>query len=504
MSATKLLIAALGGEGGGVLTTWIVSAAQSCNLPVQATSIPGVAQRTGATTYYIEIWPETWDALGGAEPVLALSPAPGEVDVLAATELLETGRQIQTGFVTPDRTMLIASMHRVFATSEKMKMGDGRADHKQLVQAAGDRSKSHILFDMEDAARDVGAHISAVMLGAIAGCGALPIAEDVFRDGIRAEGKAVEANLAGFEVGLAAAKGELIAREITPEDRYAEVAGADPLVARAKETFAPALQETLDHAVRRLIDWQDTAYAALYLDRLEPFRDADPVLQEAVARQLAVRMSFEDVMRVAQAKTRPERFARIRAETGAASTDLVKVTEFLKPGLAEFCDVLPEKIAGAILRRAETSPGLRNFQRGMELNSSTVSGYLKLRTLAGLRRWRRGTWRFRREQENITHWLDLITRAVSLDTGLAREVAECARLIKGYSDTHRRGTANFGRIEAALIVPALAGEGDPQVAAADIARARDAALDDPEGDSLGSALSAAARAVPASAAAAAE
>ena len=52
-----ILIAALGGEGGGVLTDWIVAAASQLGFPVQSTSIPGVAQRTGATTYYIEIVP---------------------------------------------------------------------------------------------------------------------------------------------------------------------------------------------------------------------------------------------------------------------------------------------------------------------------------------------------------------------------------------------------------------------------------------------------------------
>ena len=207
-------------------------------------------------------------------------------------------------------------------------------------------------------------------------------------------------------------------------------------------------------------------------------------------------MSFEDVIRVAQAKTRPERFARIRAETAAADGDLVKVTEFLKPGLAEFCDVLPERIAAMVLRRAEKSERLRNFQRGMELNSSTVTGYLKLRLLAGMRRFRRGTWRFRREQENIQSWLASVGKALPLNAALAAEIAECARLIKGYSDTHRRGTANFARIDAALIRPALAGEIDAAAAAGSIAAAREAALADPEGDALSKALSACAQAVP--------
>lgn len=485
-----LLVAALGGEGGGVLTSWIVNAAQDSNLPVQATSIPGVAQRTGATTYYIEIWPETWDTLGDREPVFALSPSPGEVDIFASTELLETGRQIQSGYVTPDRTLLIASTHRVFATSEKMQMGDGRADSKQLVQAAGERSKSQILFDMEDSARDSGAHISAVLLGAIAGCGALPIPEETFRAGIRSEGKAVDANLAGFEAGLRAAQGDVAVQAQQPDDRYAHVKGAEPLLTRAAETFPADLQPVLAHAIPRLIDFQDAAYAGLFLHRLATFAKSDVEIQGAVAKHLAVRMSFEDVIRVAQAKTRPERLARIRAETGAAAGDTVIVTEFLKPGIAEFCDVLPEGIARLILARAGKSESLRNWHKGMELNSSSVTGFLKLRMLAGMRRWRRGTWRYRREQETIEAWLGMIERAQKLSTPLALEIAECARLIKGYGDTHKRGSGNFARIAAALIAPALAGEIDADRAAESIAAARDAALADPEGETLAKTLSA--------------
>ena len=98
MSATRpitLLIAALGGEGGGVLTDWIVTAAEAAGFPVQSTSIPGVAQRTGATTYYIEIFPVPARELGGKRPVLALTPGVGDIDVAVASELLEAGRPVE-------------------------------------------------------------------------------------------------------------------------------------------------------------------------------------------------------------------------------------------------------------------------------------------------------------------------------------------------------------------------------------------------------------------------
>ena len=90
----SILIAALGGEGGGVLTGWLVDAAIRSDLPVQSISTPGVAQRTGATTYYVEIYPETNAALGDRRPILALYPSPGAIDVMVASELIEAGRAL--------------------------------------------------------------------------------------------------------------------------------------------------------------------------------------------------------------------------------------------------------------------------------------------------------------------------------------------------------------------------------------------------------------------------
>src|ERR1700704_3764905 len=148
-----MLIAALGGEGGGVLTDWIVSAAASAGYPVQSTSIPGVAQRTGATTYYIEILPVTFAALGGKRPVLALTPGGGDVDVVVASELMEAGRAIGNGFVTPDRTAMIASTHRSYAIAERMAMGDGRYDVGRLGQAIETHARRHLLFDMAGGAK---------------------------------------------------------------------------------------------------------------------------------------------------------------------------------------------------------------------------------------------------------------------------------------------------------------------------------------------------------------
>jgi indolepyruvate ferredoxin oxidoreductase, alpha subunit len=488
-----ILIAALGGEGGGVLTDWIVAAAASQNFPVQSTSIPGVAQRTGATTYHIEMVPTALPDAQNRKPILALAPGVGDVDLVVASELMEAGRAIAGGFVTPDRTVTIASTSRSYLVVEKMAMGDGRFDQQRLIQSVEKHSKSTLLLDLEAIARDSGAMISAVMLGAIAGAGALPIPAEAFETAIRADGKAVEANLRGFRAGYDAARGGSQLRS-APIKRYqAPAASLADLESEIAKMPAPA-RVFMTEGVRRLAAYQDFAYARLYLDRLAPIRDADAKagadgqLLAETARHLAVRMSYEDVIRVAQAKIDPARLERIAAEMGIRPDQTFTVTEFLKPGVEEFCSILPPWLARRILALAERHAGLGRAHWGMAVNTASVSGFARFYVLAKLRRLRPRTWRYQQEQREIEAWLGLIARAAPLSAELAVEIAECARLIKGYGDTHKRGSDNYRVIVAQVIEPALAGRLPVRQAADAIASARTAALLDPEGEALSKCL----------------
>ncbi len=488
-----LLIAALGGEGGGVLTDWIVSAAHASGLPVQSTSIPGVAQRTGATTYYIEIYPVPHKELGGKRPVLALAPGVGDLDMVVASELLEAGRAISSGFVTADRTLLVSSSSRVYLTVEKMQMADGRYDSERLVKAVSESAREHLLFDMEAAAKQAGAIVNSVMLGAIAGSGRLPIPAEAFEAAIRHDGKAVESNLRGFRNGLAAARDQLPVPLARPGKRPAKATLA------ALETEAAALPEAArafaTEGVRRLVAYQDLDYARLYLERLKPIAEADAranaggQLLRETARHLAVRMSFEDVIRVAEAKIAPERFRRIEGEIGAKDQPYV-ITEFLKPGIEELCQVLPPRLARAIVAYADKRGWLGRVYFGMELKTTTVWGYSRFWALAKLRRFRPKSWRYAEEQAVIDAWLARIVAAAKLSGDLAREVAECARLIKGYGDTWKRGFASYQTIEARVIVPVLERRMPVRTGIDAVASARAAALLDPEGESLARALAA--------------
>jgi indolepyruvate ferredoxin oxidoreductase alpha subunit len=490
-----VLIAALGGEGGGVLTDWIVAAAESQNFPVQSTSIPGVAQRTGATTYHIELVPTPVSKSDKRRPILALAPGIGDVDLVVASELMEAGRAIAGGFVTPNRTATIASTSRSYLVVEKMAMGDGRYDQQRLIQSVEKNSRITLLLDLEAIAREAGAMINAVMLGAIAGAGALPIPADAFEAAIRADGKAVDANLRGFRAGFDAARGGSHLRSDPTKRHHAPAAS----LADLESEIAPmpeAARAFMTEGVRRLAAYQDLAYARLYLDRLGPIRDADAKagadgrLMAETARHLAVRMSYEDVIRVAQAKIDPARFARIAAQMGIKPDQPFAVTEFLKPGVEEFCSILPPWLARPILAFAERHAKFAAAHWGMEINTASLSGFLRFYILARLRRFRPRTWRYQEEQRDIGNWLKLILRAAPLSAELAIEIAECARLIKGYGDTHKRGSDNYRVIVAQVTEPALAGQIPVRQAADAIASARTAALLDPEGEALAKCLAA--------------
>ncbi|HYC18435.1 MAG TPA: indolepyruvate oxidoreductase subunit beta family protein [Pseudolabrys sp.] len=488
-----MLIAALGGEGGGVLTQWIVTAAAEAGFPVQSTSIPGVAQRTGATTYYIEILPVPSRELGGKRPVLALTPGVGDIDIAVASELLEAGRAVANGYATSDRTHVIGSLSRFYAMDEKIAMGDGRFDRDKLIRVIKDHAKQALLVDMDALAKQSGSIINAVMLGAIAGCGRLPLKPEQYEAAIREDGKSVDTNLRGFRAGFEAARAN--ARPAPFTEKKTNAAGTPALVEHeVARTFPAVAQVTGLEGVRRLIHYQNVPYAWLYLSRLRPIAEADQTigaqgkLLKEVARHLAVRMSYEDVVRVAQAKISPARMRRIAQDELRVNDEPFSVHDFLKPGIEELCQLLPSFLARPILRFAERKGWLGRVYFGMEINTTSISGYLRFLMLAKLRPLRPYGHRYKQEQQQIESWLVLIREATRHSAGFALEVAECARLIKGYGDTHARGLANYRTIEDRVIRPALAGQIPQQRAADAVASARTAALVDPEGESLAKCL----------------
>jgi indolepyruvate ferredoxin oxidoreductase beta subunit len=329
--------------------------------------------------------------------------------------------------------------------------------------------------------------ISAVMLGALAASRHLPIPQDALIAAIRAEGKAAEANIRGFEAGCGAAEGAAAPPSIVGPDKrtLAGARGLRSLEAEAARSFPSEAAVIAVEGLRRLYRYQSRAYARLYLKRLKAIADADQAAQaegrllREAARQLAVRMSYEDVIRVAAAKIAPERIGRIERDMGARQGERVRIVEFLKPGLDEICQILPVPLAAA-----ERREWLRKLHFAMELETTSISGYLRLWGLARLRAIRPWTHRYQEEQRAIEDWLALVAEAAKRSPAFALEVAECARLLKGYGDTLRRGRSNFAVIESRVIRPVLAGQIPLEMGVDAIASARTAALVDPDGEGL--------------------
>ena len=486
----KIAILAMGGQGGGVLSNWLIRAAERSGYLAQSTSVPGVAQRTGATVYYLEFFPR--DAAGDDPAVLALMPVPGRVDLVIAGELIEGGRAVLRGLVTPDRTTALVSTHRDYAIAEKSAPGDGRANTGRIMEAVTENAKRFIGFDMDALAGKTGSVISSVLLGAAAGSGALPFTRDTFIDVIREGGVAVEANLKGFDAGYARSQ-ERQEEQERPE--ALRTAGkpvhkhAQALLDRVRAEFPPQTHEVIRAAVAKLADYQDMRYAHQYLDRLQPVLGADSAdrdyrLTVETARYLALGMAYEDAIRVADLKTRSGRFARVRKEVQAETGQVVTWQEFMHPRVQELCDIMPAW-KGALHMKI---PILRNFiglfcGRGRKINTTSLSGFLLLSMLAGLRVTRRGTLRYKTETVALEKWLATVLSYAATDYDLAVEVAECQRLVKGYGETHERGTASFRRIMDAL--DALRKRPG---AAAKVRELREAALADEQGEELAAML----------------
>lgn len=490
-----IAVLAIGGQGGGVVSNWLVALAESRGWVVQATSVPGVAQRTGATVYYLEMI-----EAGGQAPVLALMPTPGDVDLVVAAEWMEAGRAIQRGLVSPDRTTLIASTHRYLAVAEKSRPGDGINDPQAVEVAAALAAKRFLRADLAAVAAANGSVISASLFGAIAGSGALPFRRAAYEDAIRSGGVGVEASLRAFDAAF----------DCLTEDGQEEVASSpkalplleggraherrkyQALTERAEQSFPEAMQATLRAGLNRVIDFQDTDYGEEYLDRLDEILDLDKRLDGAqrdynltasVAKYLATAMSYQDVIRVADLKSRSRRFSRVRDDIAAADEQVVTITEFMHPRVEELAGLLPAFLGRNVEDRKLVRLLLSLFTGSKRVRSDSLRGFLSLYGLSALRRWRRKLLRHEIETEHTRRWLANVTRSAGDDYDLAVEIVRCRRLIKGYSDTHERSISKFDQVMQGIELVR-----DRSDAADWARRLHEAALQDSEGTALAGAL----------------
>ncbi|RIV82592.1 indolepyruvate oxidoreductase subunit beta family protein [Aurantiacibacter xanthus] len=475
----SIAIVAMGGQGGGVLTGWIVQLAENAGWVAQSTSVPGVAQRTGATIYYVEMM----QPREGKRPILAQMPTPGDVDVVLASEFVEAGRSILRGIVTPERTTLIASSHRTFAISEKSAPGEGIADAGAIDEAVGVTAHHSIIFDMNALAVANGSVISSAMFGALAASGRLPFDRAAYHDVIKGCGKGVDASIRAFDAAFARAEDgpadgvaekpasptiapTALAPGAQPEEERKVPSGAGlprrgspeiaKLLERIETTLSVQAWPLARSGLAKVVDFQDLDYGAEYLSELEAIQAVDLKaggeargfeLTVQAAKYIANAMVYDDIVRVADLKTRTARHGRIGKEIGLREGQMFGTTEYMHPRMEEIAGLLPAGLADWLMARPRLFGWLdRRVSKGRRVRTYSPGWFIALYVTGGLRWLRRSSLRHREESAHRHEWLTLATELALRDYDLGVEVVRCQRLIKGYSDTHARGLSKFAMV----------------------------------------------------------
>ncbi|NIZ12054.1 indolepyruvate oxidoreductase subunit beta family protein [Phaeobacter sp. HF9A] len=459
----SIAIVAMGGQGGGVLTGWIVDLAETQGWVAQSTSVPGVAQRTGATIYYVEMMRP---GESGQKPVLAQMPTPGDVDVVIASEFMEAGRSILRGIVTPDRTTLIASCHRSLAVSEKMAPGDSIADSSAVIDAIGVVAKQEIVFDMDALAVRNGSVISSAMFGSLAASGTLPFERAAYHAVIRKGSKGVEASIRAFDAAYERTTNGPEQPQANPPEAAEPLAPALPaalrdtranaLLMRLRAELPEQAQPMAYLGVQKVVEFQDTAYGNEYLDLLRDLSQRDRAAHgeahgfaftTTAAKYLANAMAYDDVIRVARIKTQSARRQRVAQEVDLKEGQLLYTTEFMHPRMEEAASVLPVGLATWLKSRKSLYAWLDSrINKGRRVQTYRLGGFLMLHLVGALKGMRRRSLRHKMEVAHRDAWLADAAQALESNYALGVAMLSFRRLIKGYSDTHVRGHSKFEKV----------------------------------------------------------
>lgn len=469
----KIALIAVGGDGGGVLTQWIVQLAAQNGYWAQSTTIAGVAQRTGSTVYYLELFPlEAVPEKEGKRisPVLAQMPAPEDVDIVMATELIEAGRAIQRGFVSK-KTTLIFSTHRNLAIQEKEQPGDGILDGSSIFDLAQKYAKSSVYANLKELADKNKSVISATLFGALAASGALPFAVEKFEETIKSGGVAVPTSLAAFQAAFGLVALHMSAKGAPPYQPELHTATyhempihspsptVDKLLQEIRTTFPVSTHAVIYAGLKHLLEWGTPLWAAEYIKKLQPVLALDQAQPQTtynltlrVAQYLALAMAYDDLVHVADVKTRSERWNTVFQQVGAKKGEIVKTTDYFHPRFEEFVGFLPTRLG----RKTEKRKGVerffrRYFEGDRRMHTHNFFWFWMLYTIGGMKKYRLKTLRHTEEMENINYWLNGILQLAPGNYPLAVQFAKAYRLKKGYGDTYARGDSKFKQVTSFML-----------------------------------------------------
>jgi indolepyruvate ferredoxin oxidoreductase beta subunit len=474
----SIFLSAVGGQGGNLLAEWIFQAATFEGHRAQAVSLPGLSQRGGSTSFYLEVAVGT-DRERLSRVVFSQHPVPGEVDVIIAQEFLELARVLQEGYGSP-RTRIVASTHRVYTVGEKTAAWDGAVPAETLYAAARSMSEEFVGFNAVELAQRNGLDevaVNATLLGALCASKALPISDAAYEKAIVRVGIAPEMNQRAFDLGRRFVEsGAWKLEELPPAEPWEGfvAARAQKLPSRVRRAFrdlvtplpgryGQAVARVLVEALWRLGDYQNLRYAREFLGKVGEIFALDhalrpegpPQLTEMFAKGLGTWMAYEDGIRVAQLKTRSERFQAIRARLGVGPDQVYEVREFLKPDAEEIYGILPTWLVDPLLALGPVRRFLERRHFPQHPRTTSFRGILRLKMLLLLKPFRRSSWRYRKEHALIRRYIARVKEAAAVDYRVACLVARTGQMIKGYGDTRRKTVVFVERYVSEILTPLI-------------------------------------------------
>jgi hypothetical protein len=236
--------------------------------------------------------------------------------------------------------------------------------------------------------------------------------------------------------------------------------------------------QVLDEHVRMLVEFQNTDYALLYLDRLGRFHERRGVSAELfreIADLLATRMSFNDPIRVSQIVLGQAQLA------DPATSTIAPANNVYRPEIQEFVAMFPRDQAETI---ADALATLKMLRGRMRIHLDGVRGRVRLRFFLRFRRIRPTSLRYAKESSSTERWLHMVDRALTKQPAAAAEVVRSIRVVSGYGATYRLSLENWNLIINGLAKPVFDGElALPNLPEA-LLRARSAANTDASGEEL--------------------
>jgi hypothetical protein len=228
----------------------------------------------------------------------------------------------------------------------------------------------------------------------------------------------------------------------------------------------------VSEGIHLLTDYQGAGYARLYVERLQRFvgrHDVDDATLGAIARLMAMRMSYQDPIRIAQLKF---------AETGAGNAGVQAADEVRKFRLDELVGALPAVVAEPVLGICERL-GWTHKPVAIRFNAASRWGVRRLKIEASLRRWRLFSVRYAKERVWVERWLHMISRCLTKQPKATSEIVQTATMVQGYGDAYRQGLADWHAIIDGLAKATFDGALPLADLAGAVAEARAAALPDP-------------------------